>query len=85
MIENLQERLKRENSVTSKFLFGLWSWVGKTRLAACFCMAHQLRIGYKEEEKGQRAKGAGEERRGGKREREGEEGEEEMWQIICGP
>ena len=50
----------------------------KNLLAACFCMAHQLRIGYKEEEKGQRAKGAGEERRGGKREREGEEGEEEM-------
>lgn len=45
------------------------SW--KTHPATCFWMTHELRIGYKEEERGQRAKEVGEgnkKRRKGRRE-----------------
>ena len=44
-----------------------------------FSLAHELRIGYKEEERRQGAKGKG------RREENGKEEEENMSQTICGP
>ena len=78
-------RVWRENikSLSSSFLdynHGLENYSsGQTQSSACFYMAHELRIGYKEEGRRQEAKESG------RREENGKEEEENMWQTICGP
>lgn len=78
-------RVRRENikSLSSSFL-DVIIWAGKLQLrpnSACFYIAHELRIGYKEEERRQGAKGKG--RREGKMERRrGEYVTDCMWPQI---